>query len=390
MKRIFITGFCLLFFRIFCFTQHAIEFKEITFQQSLELSAKENKPVLFMCYEDWCGHCEKMINEVFIDSTLAAFYNKNFICVKQDMTTGDGQALVKRFYITSFPTFVVLNKSGETIYQFIGEYKGADFIKMGETSLITENQIPYLKNQFENNLLDSTACYKYLQVLSKGRLPTQQVVNTYFEANKNNFEISSGNWKILSSGVSDINSIPFKFIIDHQKEFAEVVTQKKVDRKIYLSSAYNLQTAANANDTANYFLNRNVATTFNNSQVDSLIFVNDLAVYEKNKKWSNYISTALRGTETYSWNDATPLRRIAENIYIHSDETTQIVKASLYAKRSVKLKQDYFNTILQAKILIKLGYKTDAKLFAEEAKALAEKNKTNTSEAELIIKQCEE
>ncbi|MFN0275096.1 MAG: thioredoxin family protein [Chitinophagales bacterium] len=388
MRKLVFSGLLNLLFALHCIAQQGIKFREISFKESLGFAATENKPVLLMSYEKTCGHCEKMLTEVFIDSTLGDFFNANFVSIKKELSEPEGGTLAKKFFITSFPTFVILNKEGDVLYQFVGEFKGEDFLKQGQQALIKENQMPYLQDQFENNMYDSTACYKYLQALSKGRIPTQEVVERYFEANKNNFEISTGNWKILSTGVSDISSAPFSFILKNKEDFAKVVTQKKVDRKIYLTCAYNLQTAANANDTILYFSRREVAMQFYNDRVDSLIFVNDLSIYEKHKQYTKYLDRAFYGTAAYTWNDATQLRRIGEMFLLKTSDTNYLAKALTFAVRSVDLKPDYFNTILAAKLALKLEDKIQAKNFAEQAKMYAEQRKTSTTEAESILEQC--
>ncbi|MBC8172875.1 MAG: thioredoxin fold domain-containing protein [Chitinophagales bacterium] len=374
----------------FVYAQSELLFRDIPLQQALDLSVVENRPVLFMCYEDWCGHCEKMLNEVFTDTALISFYSKNFICVKMDMTTGEGPKYVKKFSVTSYPTFVVLDKNGETIYQFAGEYKANDFIMHGQTALITENQIPYLRGRFENNLSDSGACYAYLKALTRGRLPTQDAVNLYFRHNKNNFGISSGNWKILSTGVSDIESEPFQFILSHQKEFGEAVTEKKVDRKIYLTTAYNLQSAGNANDTATYKRKKIIAAGFQLHFIDSLIFVSDLGLYERNKMWPQFIRTALSGTETYVWNDYVELRHIADMFLQHATIETLYIEGAGYAKRSSEIRSEYGNTILAAKLFVKGGDKISAYEMAVKAKDIAKKMQLNMSEVNLVMEQCGE
>lgn len=368
--------------------QQGVHFPDIPFEQSLTYAVKQHKNVLLTIYENGCGHCEKMLNEVLTDADIGAFCNANFICMKKEMSEPGVSVLMKKYAVSSFPTFIILNADAEVLYQFYGELKKQEFLETAQQALAEENQIPYLRKNFENNLYDSTACYTYLKVLSKGRIPTQAVVEKYFEANKNNFEISAGNWKILSAGVSDISSAPFQFIIENRDAFAAVVTQKKVDRKIYLTCAYNLLTAANANDTTQYFLHRTAAEKTQNTKVDSLIFATDLAVYEKNKHYDAYLQRAFTATQEFYWNDATQLRRIGEIFLNKSTDTVYLAKAQTFAQRSAELKPDYFNTILAAKLAMKLGDKPAAKIFAEQAKEIAVKNRTNKTEAENILQQC--
>jgi len=295
-----------------CFSQAGIRFRELSCNDALATAAQENKPVFVLCYESTCGHCEKMMQEIFPDSALAAFYNEHFICIRQEATSAEGRKLAGTYSVSSYPTYVITNAQGDALYQFCGEYKAEDFIHHGLQALLTENQLPYLKERAENNLHDSVACYKYILALNRGRLPTQNAAEKYFAANKEHFEIHSGNWKILSAGVSDIRSEPFQFIVEHQDTFALVVGRKKVERKLYVTCAYCLQTSANANDTVRYFANREAALQLQKHAVDSLVFMLDLSVYEKNNQAAKYLERAFDGAALYVWHDAGHLRRIAE------------------------------------------------------------------------------
>jgi len=364
----------------------SIDFQPVSLEDAVIESGKTGKPVLFMAYQSTCGHCEKMLNEVFTDTAVSNFYNNNYINVKADLLDqAMAKKYIKQFFITSFPTFVILNGKGESLYQYVGEFKGTEFVKQGRLALDPKNQIPTNRIAFEKNMADSTACYNYLLVLSRGRLSTQGVANSYFAANNKQLDINTTNWKIVSMSVSDMESDIFKFMFAHREDFGQVVTAKKVDRKFYLTAAFNLQTPANNNDTTNYFRMRNIARTFGMPIVDSLILVNDLNIYEKNKHWSAYINSAKSGAETYLWNDANTLRRISDNFYDHSDEKSTLMKGAIYAVRSAELKSEYFNNLTAAKIYYKTGYNDLAKKYAKQAIIEGKKKGMNVNEAEIIV-----
>src|SRR6185295_14946624 len=104
----------------------------------------------------------------------------------------------------------------------------------------------------------------------------------------------------------------FKYILDHRKEYNTVMTQTKVERKIFRTAAYNLQPLADNNDTVHYFLQRTVVSDLHIRPVDSFLFNLDLMLYENNKRWSSYQTTALDHTQDYDWNDYSQLQHIAK------------------------------------------------------------------------------
>lgn len=389
-----------LLFRITCLflltsgmlhAQPSINFRPVSFQDALNAGAAENKNILLMTYQSTCSHCEKMLNEVFPDTSIGNFYNAHYVCIKEDLLDQEkAKFYLKKFYITSFPTFIIVNPSGELLYQYVGEFKADEFVKQGRLALDPKNQIPAVRSQFDANRTDSIACYQYLLVLSRGRLSTQQVANQYFNANNKQLEFSFANWRILSMSVSDMESDVFKYIIAHQSDFAAVATQKKVDRKIFLTAAYNLQSPASANDTLVYFRNRNAAAQLHIKYVDSLIFVNDLTVYEKNKQWDKYIATAKAGGEAFAWTDGTLLRRMSEAMYDHGGDAGGSPEAIKFITHSVELIPNYASEIMAAKIYLKTGDKATAQKYATTAKDMGMKSNMNLSEVNLILQQCDE
>lgn len=363
-----------------------IDFQPMSVEDAIMESAKTGKPVMFMAYQSTCTHCEKMLKEVFMDSTVSQFYNANYINVKVDMLDQNmAKQYIQRFSISSFPTFVILNGKAETLYQYVGEFKAEEFVNQGQLALDPKNQIPTNRAAFEKNPSDSTACYAYLLVLSRGRLSTQPTANRYFNANNKQLAFTEANWRIISMSVSDMESEVFEYMIAHRNDFAQVATAKKVDRKIYLTAAYNLQTPANMNDTINYQKYRAIAAQFNLPVIDSLILLNDLKVNEKNKNWTAYINAAKKDAEKYLWNDANTLRRISENIYEHTEDRSTLIKGANFAVRSSELRPDYFSNISAAKIYYKLEYKDQANKYAKQAITEGRKTNMNVAEAEKII-----
>lgn len=387
MQRIIFFLFTLFVSNQLIFSQ-TIQFEPMSLEDAIAASEKAGKPVMFMAYQSTCGHCEKMINEVFTDTMVSNFYNANFINIRIDMLD---QAMAKKYiqqyYLSSFPTFIIIDGKGETLFQFVGEFKAAEFVKQGKLALDPANQIPVNKKAFEANPSDSTACYNYLLTLSRGRLSTQAVAATYFNANNKQLEFTTSNWRILSMSVSNLDSEVFRYMLEHKADFEKVVSTKKVERKFYLTSAYNLQTPATTNDTINYFRYRNLAAKIGLPIIDSLILVTDLSVYEKNKQWDNYVQTAKTNTEKYLWNDANSLRRISDMLYEHSSDKSTLIKGANFAVRSAELKPEYFNNLSAARIYNKIGYTDMAKKYAKQAIVEGKKKNMNTVEANKLLEE---
>src|SRR6476619_8220068 len=85
-----------------------INFIENDYKLALELSKTSKKPIFVMVYATWCPHCNKMKATVLKDPAVIDFFNANYINVMMDGESVTGKDFMKKFKITSFPTFLYL------------------------------------------------------------------------------------------------------------------------------------------------------------------------------------------------------------------------------------------------------------------------------------------
>lgn len=105
--------------------QSGIQFTESSFAELLKLAKKEKKNIFFDAYASWCGPCKLLKKDVFTQTQVGDFFNKNFINVAMDMEKGEGVELSKKFKITAYPTLLFINDKGDVIGSALG-YHSAD------------------------------------------------------------------------------------------------------------------------------------------------------------------------------------------------------------------------------------------------------------------------
>ena len=109
------------------FSQKQTLFLDKKYDETLVLSKAEKKPLVILFYADWCPHCNKMKVETFTDSTITAFYRKNFVCMAVDGESTYGKELKTKFQnkfrVNNFPTFVFLDSDETLLYCISGELK---------------------------------------------------------------------------------------------------------------------------------------------------------------------------------------------------------------------------------------------------------------------------
>ncbi len=83
------------------------------YEQALAESTRTGKPVFLDAYTTWCAPCRQMDGLVFATAEVEQLLTRRFVPVRMDMESAAGKRLAKRFGITAYPTFVVLDADGE-------------------------------------------------------------------------------------------------------------------------------------------------------------------------------------------------------------------------------------------------------------------------------------
>ena len=97
--------------------------------------AKANHKLLFLNFtgSDWCGWCIKFDKEVLSQPQFKNFAHDNLVLVELDFPRRKSQStevkkqnvqLAQQYEVLGFPTIVVLNSSGQKVWQFEGYFPG--------------------------------------------------------------------------------------------------------------------------------------------------------------------------------------------------------------------------------------------------------------------------
>ena len=369
------------------FSQKEILFSENGLQSALDIAKTENKPVLLWCYTTWCPHCKAMKEKVFINKAVIEYFKNTFICVAQDMEKGNGLELNKELKIQSYPTFIFYDSTGNLIYRIEGELNSKAIIQEGKNALTLKKQLPYLKQQFEKDSSNSNNCYIYLMALKKGGMDFSVPVKQYFATQSDKQLLSGINWRIITNGISDINSREMQFLIHHQKEFSSITSTERVIRRLNYLVKELLNPFIETNDTVNFMKYRKKALEIHLFSTDSLIFTYDLKIWESTKNWSKYCNTCIQSTKTYAWNNKTQLNDIAGIFLINITDTKALSDAVNWTLRSLALDKEYDTYLLCSRLYQKLRNIPEAIKMAEKGKDLSAKYGWEGVEAEKLLKE---
>lgn len=357
------------------------------YKTALENAKKEGKPLFIMLYADWCPHCNQMKKEVFSDPNVMSFLKENYICIWKNIEKEEGIALKNKYNTKSLPTFLFLDANETLLYALKGEMKTPEFMSEVKYALNSRMQLPYLEKEFMSDPSNSDKFFTYLNTLKKGKdrtdlsPPTHVYLNTQSDAQL----ISETNWRIIANGVTDINSREFQFVLKHQKEFAAVASQNRVDRKIESIVTELLRPYVDNLDTVNYYKQREVAKSIRLQKTDSLVFKFDLTLAERTEKWQFYKKTTLENTQKLVWNDASFLKDIGQTYLKHINDTESLKKSIFWVKHSLEINDSYDGNLLLARLYNKIKDKKMALQYAKDAKVICTEKTWDPKEVDTLL-----
>ncbi len=366
--------------------QDGIEFKEGTFPELMAMAKAANKPLMLMCYAEWCPHCKKMKSEVLNTAEVASFFNANFICAAKDMEIGEGISIRRKLSVKAYPTFVFMSPDGKLLYQVAKELNAKDFIQEGKNALDESKQFPYLKKLFFTDVSNADNCLTYIYALKKANLDAEPIAAKYFATVAPENLVSDVNWKIFANGITDINSREFQHVLQNQEKYATVSSPTRVERKILFAAKEKLSAFAEAGDTVKYLNARPSVAAINLRKTDSLLFNYDLKVYELAGDWTRYQNTALEKTKDFAWNNQRLLTDISLNFSQHVTDKTAVEQSIAWAERSLELKTAYDIYLILANLNLKIGNKSAATNWAQQGRAMAIEHKWDPIKADEILK----
>jgi len=355
---------------------------------ALENAKTQGKPLFVMLYADWCPHCNQMKKEVFSDPAVMDFLNKNYVCVWKNVEKEEGIALKDKYNTKSLPTFLFIDPSNEVlVYALKGESKKADFLTEANYALNPRMQLPYLEKEFLADPGNSNKFFAYLNTLKKGKDRTDLSIPThiYLNTQSDTQLVSELNWRVIANGVTDIKSREFQYVLNHQKDFAAVASQNRVDRKIESIVNELLRPYVDNLDTVNYYKQREIAKSIRLQKTDSLVFKFDLTLAERTEKWQYYKKVTLADTEKLVWNDASFLKDIGQTYLKHIADTESLKKSILWVKHSLELNDSYDGNLLVARLYNKIKDKKLALKYAKEAREIDTEMGWGTKDADDLL-----
>lgn len=126
-----------------------VNFIDLPFNGILQKARQEQKLVFVDCYTTWCQPCKWMDQYIFTLDQVSDSVNTAFVSLKMDMESKEGRELLKRYQVGAYPTFLILDASGNLVYKFVGARQKDEFLAELEKSKLGDNLVVRMNKRYE-------------------------------------------------------------------------------------------------------------------------------------------------------------------------------------------------------------------------------------------------
>lgn len=178
-------------------------FRKITYAEALQAAKSEQKQVFIDFYTSWCGPCKMMSRNTFPTKVVGDYMNKKFVSLQIDAEKGEGVDLAKRFKITAYPTFVIVNSDDTEAARTSGYSPADEFLSILERLTNPEMTPEKIKARYESGDRSAESVKNYVGLL------TEEVGNTRMSEEAYSAKLDSINGLVMDyfNSLSDAQKV---------------------------------------------------------------------------------------------------------------------------------------------------------------------------------------
>lgn len=347
------------------------------------LAAKQKKNIFVDAYTSWCAPCKWMANTIFTQKEVGKFYNQHFINYKIDVEKGEGPTFAKENGVQAYPTFLYFDAQGNLLHKATGSKPAEKFIKDGEQALDPTKQYFTLKKQYETTTNRSPELlYNYALAMQVAGAQPYPVIQEYLKTQKVPDLLTYKNWVFISTLINWPKDPAFDFVISHKADYYKVEKPERVDDYVVSVLLEEIFDIAGRNDSVALLKLKDKIEEYGPINLDKHFTLIDYIFLMYNNGSENdeqFYQTAVRYLDTYAKDEVNELNNAAWVFFQKYDSPQRLKKAVEWVEHSIKIEKNSFSCETYANLLYKLGNKTEAYKWAEEAQAIANRHGAQTN-----------
>lgn len=372
--------------------QEGIKFNQTSnWKETTEKAAAENKLIFVDCYTSWCAPCKWMDKNVFVEPSVAGFFNEHFINAKIDMEKGEGIVLRKQYNVQSFPTFLFINHKGEVVHRTASKMSVAEFLEEGRMASDPGRNFSSMKKKYESGQRDLSFLLDYYLTLQKSERGAADNIGKDIAAKITEEQLNSAlGWKTIKAlARSETDRLGAYFMANASKYAAwgSLEEREQLTDRLVSSSMYGYIYAKD--ETA--FMKK-LAFFKNSDKTDrkkqgAMLEADFYLEQDRTADYKKITDEAMAGVLKSDAEKLSFLARRAD--YKAASNPAILAQAYLMAKRAVVLEpEEYSIQSTFAKVCLSLKKKEEALTAAKKSRLLAdaETSKIQKLAQELIDK----
>ncbi len=367
--------------------QDAIAFEQQKWQAILEKAQSEDKLIFLDAYAEWCGPCKMMSKNVFTDEQVANFYNDKFINAKIDMEKGEGVELARKYKVQAYPTLLYIDGEGSIVHRALG-YRGAEqFLELGETALDPDKRISALQEEYESGNRDPEFLAKYAKAASQAGLSNaKEITQAYLETQEDWSDPET--MRMVLESVQKAEGEYYDYVIENLEAYQAAFGKSPINSYINRLIMQSLDPSMEEGE-----LMAKAEKKFNEAfpeTAEQSMAKFKMNYYSGMQKLDQYAEAAVAYFDAFESNDHSELNNVAWSFYENIEDEEMLREALAWAKKSVELRDAYFNNDTLAALYYKLGKKDQAKAAAQHAIELAKASGEDFSGTEELLEKIEQ
>lgn len=233
-----------------------------------------------------------------------------------------------------------------------------------------------LVKKFEANPADPQTTIQLLRELKNQGKPNRDVVNRYFQTQKEADYLKDYNWSIIRDYVDDVNAPQIKYLFNNQSKFMQNFSKDDVFQKLDNVFVGHLEQYYNSNKIEyNKYLGFLKSSGYEHYDVVADYFY--IKQLRAERKSEDYFYKA-RKLFRYFPENRKMIKEITDGALEIMNDVSRLKVIQLWAGKTVESKKDFDALYNYALISNKCGFEDVAKRYAKIATSLAEESSNQT------------
>ena len=233
-----------------------------------------------------------------------------------------------------------------------------------------------LVKKFEANPADPKTTIQLLRELKNQGKPNRDVVNRYFQTQKEVDYLKDYNWSIIRDYVDDVNAPQIKYLFNNQSKFMQNFSKDDVFQKLDNVFVGHLEQYYNSNKIEyNKYLDFLKSSGYEHYDVVADYFY--IKQLRAERKSEDYFYKA-RKLFRYFPENRKMIKEITDGALEIMNDVSRLRVIQLWAGKTVESKKDFDALYNYALISNKCGFEDVAKRYAKIATSLAEESSNQT------------